>query len=173
MQAALSCRGHDALPRVVKRASIGLLIGCVIAIAVVYLGSVYGFFTILDSGEDTPSTLGQDTEEQRLRSPDGKVDAILNRTPTDPLSSDVLSIRLEPVGVKQEAKGDVLYATHTDSTFAMRWAASRLLEVTYAAGHIYDFDNEWWTYQLGPKHEHAYFVEIRLIKRPSDSLRAK
>jgi hypothetical protein len=133
---------------------------------------MYGFFTLLDSGEDTPSTFRQDMEEQRLRSPDGNVDAILDRTPTDPLSSDVWTIRLEPVGVKRESK-DVLHATHTDSVFAMRWAADRLLEVTYSTGNIYDFDNQWWTYQLHPRHKNAYFVEIRLINRPSDSLRGK
>jgi hypothetical protein len=156
-----------------KRAIGWVLTACVVGFAVVYTASYYGFFSILDSGEPTPSNFGQDTEEQRLRSPDGKVDAVLDRTPTDPLSSDVLSIRLEPVGTKPESNGVVLYATHTDSAFAMRWAANRLLEVTYSAGNIYDFDNQWWTYRLDPKHENAYFVEIQLIKRSSDSTRAK
>ena len=108
-------------------------------------------------------------EEKRLRSPDGKVDAVLYRTPTDPLSSDILSIRLEPVGAKLEWDGVVLHATHTDTTFAMRWAAERLLEVTYAKGHLSGFDNEWWTYRLDPQNRSAYFVEIRLIKQPEDS----
>ena len=111
----------------------------------------------------------KDIEEQRLRSPDHRVDAVLYRTPTDPLSSDILSIRLEPVGAKLEWDGVVLHATHTDSAFAMRWAADRLLEVTYARGHLSGFDNEWWTYRLDPHNRRAYFVEIRLIKRLADT----
>ena len=107
---------------------------------------------------------GDKIEEQRIRSPDGKVDAILERTPTDPLSSDVLSVRLAPVGAKLEWEGVILYATHTDSTFKMRWLADRLLEISYGTGHMSGFDNEWWTYRLDPKGENAYFVEIRLIK---------
>ena len=111
----------------------------------------------------------KDIEEQRLRSPDDRVDAVLYRTPTDPLSSDILSIRLEPVGAKLEWDGVMLYATHTDSAFAMRWAADRLLEVTYAHGHLSGFENEWWTYRLDPRSRRAYFVEIRLIRLPVDT----
>lgn len=116
---------------------------------------------------------GSEIEEQRVRSPDGRVDAILERTPTDPLSSDVLSIRLAPVGAKLEWEGVVLYATHTDTTFKMRWAADRVFEISYGTGHMFGFDNEWWTYRLDPKRETAYFVEIRLIKTFPDSSAAK
>jgi len=75
----------------------------------------------------------KDIEEQRLRSPDDRVDAVLYRTPTDPLSSDILSIRLEPVGAKLEWDGVMLYATHTDSAFAMRWAADAFLRLRMPA----------------------------------------
>jgi hypothetical protein len=122
---------------------------------------------------DRPAARGSDplpsgsTEMERLRSPDGKVDAVLYLTRTDPLSSDIQSLRLEPVGEKGEWHGIVARATHTEGKkLGLRWVSDTLLEVVYHRGHIYDFDNEWWTYRLSPNKDEVHFVELRLSKEP-------
>jgi hypothetical protein len=116
---------------------------------------------------DPPDPLSSDAREiDRLRSPDGKVDAVLSVTPTDPLSSDIQSVRLEPVGVKAEWDGIVARATHNPGKLGMRWLSDTLLLITYRGGHIYDFDNLWWTYKLSPKKDEVHFVELRLSKEP-------
>ena len=115
---------------------------------------------------DPPDPLPSDKEIDRLRSPDGKVDAVLYVTPTGPLSSDVQSVRLEPVGVKAEWDGIVARVTHNPGYLAMRWLSDTLLLITYRGGHIYDFDNQWWTYKLSPKQDEVHFVELRLSKEP-------
>jgi hypothetical protein len=102
----------------------------------------------------------------RHRSPNGKVDAVLYLTPTDPLSSDVQTVRLEPVGAKGDWHGIVARAEHIDGRLGMQWLSDTLLEITYQSGHIYDFDNQWWTYQFSPKKDDPYFVELLLKKQP-------
>jgi hypothetical protein len=102
---------------------------------------------------------------ERLRSPDGKVDAVLYLTPTDPLSSDVQTVRLEPVGAKGEWHGIVARARYAQGPLGMRWLSDTLLEITYRGGHVYDFDNEWWTYQVSPKNS-LRMVELLLRKQP-------
>jgi hypothetical protein len=116
------------------------------------------------AGEDW---LPSDSEEiDRVRSPDGKVDAVIFLTRTDPLSSDIQTIRLEPVGKRAEWHGIVARATHTQGKLGLRWVTDTLLEVVYHRGHIFDFDNEWWTYSLSPNKAAAHFVELRLSKEP-------
>lgn len=124
--------------------------------------------TILACADRSPDPLPSDaTEIERVRSPDGKVDAVIYLTPTDPLSSDIQSLRLEPVGEKGEWHGIVARATHTQGKkLGLRWASDTLLEVIYHRGHIYDFDNQWWTYRLSPNKKEVHFVELRLVKEP-------
>ena len=107
------------------------------------------------------------TEEQRIRSPDGRVHAVVYRTRTDPLSSDVLSVRLEPIGAKAEHDQAVLHAEHT--SLRIRWLQDRLLEVAYSQGEISAFYNTWWTQRLDPEGKSTYFVEVVLVKRPADA----
>jgi hypothetical protein len=108
--------------------------------------------------------LPSDSKEiERSRSPDGKVDAILYVTPTDPLSSDIQSVRLEPVSLKAQWHGIIARATHTQGKLGLRWRADTLLEIVYRRGHIYDFNNQWWAYGLTKKDE-PHFVEIQLSK---------
>jgi hypothetical protein len=112
-------------------------------------------------------TLPSDSEEiDRVRSPDGKVDAVIYVTPTDPLSSDIQSVRLEPVGEKAEWHSIVARATHTQGKLGLRWRSDTLLEVVYRRGHIYDFNNEWWTYSLSPNKDQVRIVELQLSKEP-------
>ena len=121
---------------------------------------------ILSCADRSPDPLPSDaTEIDRVRSPDGRVDAVIYLTPTDPLSSDVQSLRLEPVGEKGEWHGIVARATHTQGKkLGLRWVSDTLLEVIYHRGHIYDFNNEWWTYRLSPNKKEVRFVELRLVK---------
>jgi hypothetical protein len=108
-----------------------------------------------------------DKEIERVRSPDGKVDAVIYLTLTDPLSSDIQSVRLEPVGEKLEWHGIVVRATHTDGKkLGLRWVQDTVLEIVYSRGHIYDFDNQWWTYRIAPNKDEAHFVELRLSREP-------
>jgi hypothetical protein len=106
-------------------------------------------------------------EEQRIRSPDGRVDAVVYRTRTDPLSSDVLSVRLEPIGARAEHDQAVLHAEHTG--LKIRWLQDRLLEVAYNQGEISGFYNTWWTREVDPAGNATYFVEVLLVKRPVDA----
>jgi len=75
-------------------------------------------------------------------------------------------VRLEPVGEKLEWHGIVARATHTDTNLAMRWLSDTLLEIAYRHGHIYDFDNQWWTRKLSPGKDQVHFVELRLSQEP-------
>jgi hypothetical protein len=106
------------------------------------------------------------TELDRIRSPDGRVDAVLYLTPTDPLSSDIQTVRLEPVGVPAEWHGIVARAERTEGKLALRWLSDTLVEIVYRGGHIYDFNNEWWSYKLSPQKGEAHIVELRLSKKP-------
>jgi hypothetical protein len=116
---------------------------------------------------DHDGWLPSDSQEiDRIRSPDGKVDAVIYLTPTDPLSSDIQSVRLEPVGEKGEWHGIVARAAHTHGRLGLRWASDTLLEIVYRRGHIYDFNNQWWTYKLSPTKDQVHFVELRLSKEP-------
>ena len=45
----------------------------------------------------------------------------------------------------------------------LRWLSDTLLGVVYRHGHIYDFDNQWWTYRLSPNNDEVHFVELRLF----------
>src|SRR3954468_11275803 len=96
-------------------------------------------------GRRKPTSPPSDSKEiERVRSPDGKVDAVVYLTLTDPLSSDIQSVRLEPVGEKVEWHGIVARATHTDGKkLGLRWLQDTVLEIVYRRGHIYDFDNQW------------------------------
>src|SRR5690349_18875442 len=114
----------------------------------VILGSALFTLACADHSNPLPS---DSIELERLRSPDGKVDAVLYLTPTDPLSSDIQSVRLEPVGAKGEWHGIVARAERTPGELGMRWLSDTLLEIVYRGGHIYGFNNEWYTYQLSPK----------------------
>jgi hypothetical protein len=91
------------------------------------------------------------------------------RTVTDPLSSDIFSVRLEPVGVQPDDERDLLRAEHTG--LGIRWVQDRVLEVSYSQGEISGFYNLWWTRRFDPEGE-TYFVELLLVKRPADSLGA-
>jgi hypothetical protein len=75
-------------------------------------------------------------------------------------------VRLEPVGVKAEWDGIVARATHNPGYLGMRWLAETVLLITHRGGHIYDFDNQWWTYRLSPKQHEVHFVELLLRKEP-------
>jgi hypothetical protein len=116
---------------------------------------------------DYDDWLPSDSKEiDRVGSPDGKVDAVLLLTRTDPLSSDVQTVRLEPVGEKAEWHGIMARAAHTHGKLGLRWGSDTLLEIVYRRGHIYDFNNEWWTYKLSPNKDEVRFVELRLSKEP-------
>ena len=103
------------------------------------------------------------TEIERLRSPDGKVDAVLYLTRTDPLFRYSIPSAGAP-GEKPEWHGIVARATHTQGKkLGLRWLSDTLFEVVYRRGHIYDFDNQWWTYRLSPNNDEVHFVELRLF----------
>jgi len=127
-----------------------------------------GFVLLIAACGRNGHHLASDSKEiDRVRSPDGKVDAVLYLTPTDPLSSDIQSVRLEPVGEKLEWHGIVARAEHTDGKkLGLRWVQDTVLEIVYAHGHVYDFNNEWWTYSLSPNKDEPHFVELRLSREP-------
>jgi len=83
-------------------------------------------------------------EWQRLRSPDGRVDAVvLSSGGGGALGSDVFWVTLVPAGTRVTGKeNDVFNAMHVNP-LNIRWLEPRVVEIAYGHAVISGFVNHW------------------------------
>lgn len=103
-------------------------------------------------------------EIQRLRSPDGKVDAVLVRCNGGATTSYSYRLSLVPPGGKNEDGDETLLADHV-SNLELSWAKPKFLEIHYQQARIFRFSNFWESAKI---ENGRYIVEIRLVPASSE-----
>jgi hypothetical protein len=122
------------------------------------------YLAVIAIATSSSACTGQPIRElQRVRSPDGKVDAVLVLRPTGTVAPDVYQIYIvahdSPVTwTYMVLSGDKMVNPH------LVWKTARLLEFFYSQAHIVTFKNAWECPIL-----ETHPVEIRLMP-PVDKL---
>jgi hypothetical protein len=99
-------------------------------------------------------------EVRRIRSPDGRVDAVLVRTnagATTPFGWDVYVV---PAGEHPSKKDENFAADElTPDSLSIRWLRPKVLEIAYDHARIYHFSSFWESPKVD---NYGYVVELRL-----------
>lgn len=104
-------------------------------------------------------------EISRAKSPDSKVEAIVERKNAHATTSFVYEIYIVPVGQQIDREKDLILRAERMEGLSARWKEPRFLEIYYTSGRVYSFRNFWFSENV---ENFNYIVEARL--RPaSDS----
>ena len=97
------------------------------------------------------------TEANRLKSPDGKVEAVQVKSDCGATTSESISVFVVGSGKETEESDLVLSADHTES-FSLLWRESKFLEIKYKQARIFQFTNFWQSKDID---NFSYVVEVR------------
>lgn len=101
----------------------------------------------------------EDTEMDRLTSPDGKVDCVLVQRNCGATTSYVYNIFLVSKG-KSIGKADPVFRADHVKDLTMQWQATKRLELRYKEARIFHFSNFWQSRDVD---NFAYVVEINEV----------
>lgn len=110
----------------------------------------------------------EDTEIQRVKSPDGKVEAVHVRGNCGATTAYSEQIYIVTTGGKLPAEKEFskFVADHADG-LEMAWREQKVLEVRYNKARIFKFSNFWGSNDV---ENFEYVVEIRLAPLSNHSL---
>jgi len=110
----------------------------------------------------------EDTEIQRVKSPDGKVEAVNVQSNCGATTAYSEQVYIVPMGGKfpTEGKFAQFIADHTDG-LEIVWREQKVLEVRYNKARIFKFSNFWESKDV---ENFEYVVEIRLNPLSNHSL---
>jgi hypothetical protein len=119
----------------------------------------------LSIGCDANHHLSEDT---RVTSPDGKLDAVLIREDGgDAPSGFEWHVFIVAKGRAPEIhRSKEIFRASTLTNERLAWSQPHLLEIHFGAANIEQFRNLWGLYEIqdvGSQGEHNYLVEIRLV----------
>jgi hypothetical protein len=118
-------------------------------------------FTVAVAACDFRSEAAKRQEIGRVRSPDGRVDAVLEYVTTDPLSHDIQELYLVPARATPQFGNEirVMYASHLSRPLTLRWRGDSIVAIGFAEAKIAGFTNVWY----GPyQRDSTRLVELRL-----------
>lgn len=103
-------------------------------------------------------------EVERVPSPDGTVDAVMEGSGCGPLCGDTYLVTVVPKGKKAPADAERYYFSADDMVDAhLRWKQPHLLEIAYKRARINNFQNVVYPFaRFGDQESWKYEVEIRL-----------
>lgn len=98
-----------------------------------------------------------EVELERIKSPDGKVEAVLVERDSGPTTSSVFKIFIVLIGETYKDSNLVFVGDHIDQ-LSVKWRKAKFLDIKYKEGRIFEFCNFWQ-----PRHANLfhYVVEIR------------
>ena len=125
-----------------------------------------------EEGETAKVLKSPHKEIERVKSPDGLVDAILIEIETDPLSANGFIICLAPSGtdikhLTRSYEPNIFYANRLQD-LRLVWREPKLLEIRYKRAAVLRFRNNHWIRGVGG--QEAYEVELRLMPEGAHSL---
>lgn len=97
------------------------------------------------------------TEVERVKSTDGKVQAVLIKSDCGATTSVVYSVYMVGAGKKAEEKDLLFKADHIEG-FSLFWREPKFLEIKYKQARIFQFMNFWQSKDVD---NFAYVVEVR------------
>jgi DNA/RNA-binding domain of Phe-tRNA-synthetase-like protein len=98
-----------------------------------------------------------ETQVERVKSPDGKVEAVLVKKDCGATTSESFNVFIVGSGNKTEEKDLIFKADHVDG-FSLTWRDSKFLEIKYKQARIFHFMNFWQSKDVD---NFAYVVEVR------------
>ncbi len=98
-------------------------------------------------------------EANRIKSPDGTVEAVLVKNDCGATTSESLSVFVVGSGKETEESDLVFKADHTDS-LSLLWRETNFLEIKYKQARIFQFTNFWQSKDVD---NFRYVVEVREI----------
>jgi hypothetical protein len=125
-----------------------------------------------EEGETARILKSPHKEIERVKSPDGLVDAILVEVETDPLSANGFIICLAPSGTDLENltrsyEPNIFYANRLQH-LKLVWREPKFLEIRYNRAAVLRFRNYHWMTGIGG--QESYKVELRLMPEGEHSL---
>lgn len=109
---------------------------------------------ILGCGFSSPC---HDTELERIKSPDNKVEVVLVQRDCGATTSKSFNVFVVGTGKKTQADDLVFKADHIEG-LSLLWREPKFLEIKYKQARIFQFMNFWQTKDVD---NFAYVVEVR------------
>ena len=135
--------------------------------------AILGFISILVSGCINIAGEWHYQEIERVKSPDGIVDAVLVRGGGGATTGFVFSVFIVPSGMPFDEKSelfnqeDALFSAEHLENLKLMWKEPKFLEIRYDKARIFKFKNYWRKEQV---QDYKYVVEIRLVPLNEESL---
>jgi hypothetical protein len=98
-----------------------------------------------------------ETQAERVKSTDGKVEAVLVKKNCGATTSESFNVFIVGSGNKTEEKDLIFSADHVDG-FSLSWRDTKFLEIRYKQARIFQFTNFWHSKDVD---NFAYVVEVR------------
>lgn len=133
---------------------------------------IFGFISILVSGCINIAGEWHYQEIERVKSPDGIVDAVLVRGSDGATTGFDFSVFIVPSGTPFDEKSklfnqeETLFSADHLENFKLVWKESKFLEIRYDKARIFKFKNYWRVKQV---QDYKYVVEIRLVPLNEES----
>jgi len=111
-------------------------------------------------------------EIERIKSPDGIVDAVLVRGHGGATTGFNFSVFLVPRGIKFDKKASwfereqALFRADHDEGLQLVWRKPKFLEIRFAKARIFQFRNVWHSQEV---QDYSYVVELRLVPLAENS----
>ena len=125
-----------------------------------------------EQGETARILKSPHKEIERVKSPDGLVDAILIEVETDPLSSNVFIICLAKSGTRVEdlagSSEPNIFKANRLQDLKLIWSEPKFLQISYKNAAVLAFRNYHW--MTGVEGQESYKVELRLLPEGEHSL---
>jgi hypothetical protein len=141
---------------------------------VLMLGAVFDIFLLAacKGGNHSDTMPGDQVEESRVTSPDGRFDAVITREAIGgSLGGIYWNVFIVPKGaaVPKDDKKSLLYAAVLMGE-KLNWRQNHLLEVHYDIAHIEEFRNLWGSNEMEDRGWRTgdYLTEVRLVPSSSD-----
>jgi len=112
-------------------------------------------------------------ETERIKSPDGVVDAVLVEGNGGATTSFNYAVFIVPSGTKFEEKSEwferqrSLFSADHQKDLQLAWSKPKVLEIRYEKARIFKFSNFWHTQEV---QNFEYVVELKLMPSGESSL---
>lgn len=107
----------------------------------------------------------QGEETHRVRSPDGRVDAVVIAGSVDATTPTVHRLHIVPAEQPIDRDAALLLSADHVEGLAISWRRDRFLDLHYSEGRIFAFSNFWQSPDID---DWSYVVELRLNPPPDD-----
>ena len=97
------------------------------------------------------------SEVERVKSPDNKVEAVLVKNDCGATTSETYNVYVVSIGEKIVKNKSVFNADHVDN-LSLFWRKAKYLEIKYNQARIFHFENFWQSKKV---ENFSYVVEIR------------